>query len=333
MRQMNILITGCAGFIGHGLSKLLLSLNLKVTGIDNFSDYYSKELKGLRLKDLQPNQNFRFYKYSVRSMERVFKKNHFDAVIHLAAQPGVRLPRNSYSKYVDANLIDFIKFTMLINKYQIPIFLYASSSSVYGRNSTQPFHENETNLKPSSFYATTKLMNEIYSEGFFDQEVTKHIGMRFFTVYGPFGRPDMSYFRLLNSALNEEPFKLYGDGNQKRDFTYIADVQESIYRILVKLNQSSDDYPSILNIGGGKPISMLSVIEQVESITQKKIKIIRQEGSNLDMKLTQADFQNLSNYISFEPKTSFHEGITRTLDWIEMNNLRKNLKLWVNSTA
>lgn len=331
---MKILITGCAGFIGHALTEKLLKKNVNVVGIDNMTSYYSTDLKNFRLQNLLSNKNFVFYNTSISSTETntVMRKGKFDAVIHLAAQPGVRITRSNFDKYINSNIIDFVKLTMFIQKASIPFFLYASSSSVYGNSAVLPFSELETNLSPTSFYGTTKLFNEIYSRNFFDPNVTKHIGLRFFTVYGPFGRPDMSYFRLLHSAINNKNFVLYGNGEHLRDFTYIADVVESMYRVFKKLIRGSNPYPPILNIGGGNPISMKEVIETVEILTKRKIAYEQRESLSEDMLSTKADFKLLHEFSSYVPKTTFSVGIKKTYRWILENHLQNQLKVWVNSS-
>jgi UDP-glucuronate 4-epimerase len=331
---MKILVTGCAGFIGHAFTEKLLKKNVNVVGIDNMTRYYSTELKNFRLQNLLTNKNFVYYNTSISSLEtnQIVHKGKFDAVIHLAAQPGVRISRSNFEKYIKSNIIDFAKFSIFIQKAAIPFFLYASSSSVYGNSAALPFSEFETNLRPTSFYGTTKLLNEIYSRNFFDPNVTKHIGLRFFTVYGPLGRPDMSYFRLLHSAINNKKFILYGNGEHLRDFTFITDAVESMYRVLKKLINSSNPYPPLLNIGGGNPITMNKVIETVEILTKRKILFEKRESLSQDMLSTKADFKLLSDYSSYVPKTTFEYGIKKTYRWIVKNNLTNKLETWIDSS-
>ena len=330
---MNIVITGCAGFIGNALTHKLLQGGHKILGVDSLSDFYSIKLKSLRLELLKSQSNFQFLNLNLTSPEcfSTFTRFNPEMIVHLAAQPGVRLPRTEFVKYIDENIFSFIKVCEYVNKLNSPYFLYASSSSVYGNSAKLPFSEAETFLKPTSFYGSTKLLNEIFAYNFFDTSIS-HVGLRFFTVYGPFGRPDMAYLRLINSALNNIEFSLNGDGELKRDFTYIDDVVDSVEKLITEIKISKVIAPKILNIGGGFPNSMNNLINIVENITNSKIKIRFNRNLSNEMIETYSDFQLLQGLIRFKPQTSLEEGMHRTIKWILDNQLQSQLREWVSSS-
>lgn len=331
---MNILITGCAGFIGHALSQQMLRKDYQVLGVDSLSTYYSTTLKELRLGELTKYANFQFLHsdLTTHEFEEKFKNFQPEAVFHLAAQPGVRLTDSQYMKYIDQNILNFIKLCNQIKEMQVPNFVYASSSSVYGNSARLPFSETERFLRPTSFYGSTKLINEVFCENFFNKNFTKHLGLRFFTVYGPFGRPDMSYMRLINSALNNRSFRLYGNGQIKRDFTFINDVVNAIIKLFEKRDNSLFDGINLVNIGGGVPHSVTEMIEIIESVLGMKVPIEFTAPLPQDMRETCASFELLQKLINFKPETDFRKGIESTIHWILDNNLQKKLDEWIKST-
>lgn len=330
---MDILVTGCGGFIGSALADKLLIAGHRILGIDSLTEYYSTTLKKSRLERLKNFKNFHFQNIdlSTSEFESTILKFNPEMVIHLAAQPGVRLSRDEYHKYNRENLFSFISLSENISKFKIPYFLYASSSSVYGNYSKLPFSENELNLKPTSFYGSTKLINEIFCQNFFDSNTT-HIGLRFFTVYGPHGRPDMSYLRLINSALNNVPFSLNGNGDIKRDFTYIDDVTHSILRLIETIVINKVIPPKVINIGGGCPTSIRNLIQIVENETKKRIEVKIKDKLSFDMVETSASYKILEDLISYKPQTTLEEGIRKTVNWVKDGNLESELRKWVDSS-
>ena len=328
---MKIIITGAAGFVGAHLSAELIRNGHTVIGIDNFNNYYSKDLKLERIKALLGDcaglvEECNIQDYS--SMETIFQKFKPEVVINLAAQAGVRLPETQFEKYYESNIDGFIVVANLVRKFNVPTFLYASSSSVYGNSRNLPFNESDLSIRPISVYGNTKLFNELHSNVFFNDNSTKAIGMRFFTVYGPWGRPDMAYFRILESLVNESSFTKFGDGQLKRDFTYISDTVESIVRLITRSQSDLSRSNEIFNIGGGNPVSLNELIAGLESVTSLKIKLIQSNASKADVDITFADYGKLERYIEFKPKIDVIEGSKNLFDWVK--NLEKTkLSNWV----
>ena len=328
---MKIIITGAAGFVGAHLSAELIRNGHTVIGIDNFNNYYSKDLKLERIKALLGDcaglvEECNIQDYS--SMETIFQKFKPEVVINLAAQAGVRLPETQFEKYYESNIDGFIVVANLVRKFNVPTFLYASSSSVYGNSKNLPFNESDLSIRPISVYGNTKLFNELHSNVFFNDNSTKAIGMRFFTVYGPWGRPDMAYFRILESLVNESSFTKFGDGQLKRDFTYISDTVESIVRLITRSQSDLSRSNEIFNIGGGNPVSLNELIAGLEKVTSLKIKLIQGNASKADVDITFADYGKLERYIEFKPKIDVIEGSKNLFDWVK--NLEKTkLSNWV----
>ena len=328
---MKIIITGAAGFVGAHLAAELIRNGHTVIGIDNFNNYYSKDLKRERIKALLGDcaglvEECNIQDYS--SMETIFQKFKPEVVINLAAQAGVRLPETQFEKYYESNIDGFIVVANLVRKFNVPTFLYASSSSVYGNSKNLPFNESDFSIRPISVYGNTKLFNELHSNVFFNDNSTKAIGMRFFTVYGPWGRPDMAYFRILESLVNGSSFTKFGDGQLKRDFTYISDTVESIVRLITRSQSDLSRSNEIFNIGGGNPVSLNELIAGLEKVTSLKIKLIQGNASKADVDITFADYGKLERYIEFKPKINVIEGSKNLFDWVK--NLEKTkLSNWV----
>ena len=332
---MKILVTGAAGFIGSALVKRLVDESHEVLGIDSFSDYYSVEYKERRLKDLL-HPSFKVLKLDLNDFEKLWKVySEFkpDAVVHLAAQAGVRIPISGINKYVESNLVGFSNILRAVVESETPNFLYASSSSIYGDEAKIPYCESELNLKPNSFYGATKLSNELMASAIIPKSKTKAIGMRFFTVYGPWGRPDMAYFRMVSNALVRSNFNFYGDGKVERDFTYIDDVVESISLLLKKNMQLEIKSGShlVINIGGGSPVSMLDLKSIIESLTGSKLKFNLLPSNAGDAKVTMASYDELKKMIGFFPKTSLKEGISKVINWCNNPSISKHLNEWTSS--
>ena len=259
-----VLITGAAGFIGMHTAIRFLKEGWDVTGLDNMNDYYSVQMKEDRLKEIMSvavamNRNFSFFREDLNSdIWHDFQHIHFDALIHLAAQAGVRYSIENPMVYLESNVIGFQKVLDFVSLKKIEKFAYASSSSVYGKDSPQPFLESHPCNSPESYYAATKKANELMAFSYFKTNNVSSIGLRFFTVYGPWGRPDMAPMLFANAVINRNPITVFNHGNQKRDFTFIDDIVDGIYS-LMKLNKFPKD-SLIMNIGNGSPVELMEFI-------------------------------------------------------------------------
>lgn len=326
---MIVLVTGVAGFIGSYVAHYLLERGDKVVGIDNLNDYYEVKLKKDRLERLGVKsklssstvyENFTFYHIDIAnesSLEKIFIDYNFDVVCHLAAQAGVRYSLENPSTYIQSNIVGFANILELAKKSKIKHLVYASSSSVYGLNKKVPFSEKDNVDSPISLYAATKKSNELMAYTYshlYNMPVT---GLRFFTVYGPWGRPDMAYFLFVKAILNNEPIKVYNHGQMERDFTYIDDIVEGIIRVIDNKPKSSMDSPpyKLYNIGNSKPVNLLHFIETIEhSLGKKAIKQFEPIQAG-DVPLTYADVRSLISDMKYTPKTSIEEGIKKFVDW------------------
>lgn len=330
---MKILVTGGAGFIGSHLSASLASSGHSVTVVDNYSDYYSVDLKKRRANTfLQP---FGIHPIEIdlsesHSLHEKLDEYEFETVIHLAAQAGVRIPRAEYQKYIDANLVAFCNVAQYATSHNVSNFLYASSSSVYGDSSRESFSEQSYPLTPRSFYGATKLSNEILAHGFAQESKTSFRGLRFFTAYGPWGRPDMAYFRLISKALIKTPFTLFGDGSMLRDFTYIDDVINAITLLHSELNLRPNGFADVVNIGGGHPRSMLELMQLVAE-DKESLFDVREQSNTADVLRTQADPTYLKRLTGYVPSTSLETGIARTKAWAKSLEDEGVLSRWMDS--
>lgn len=328
-----LLITGGAGFIGYHLSQHL-SQKFPIVSIDNFSTYYSTELKRLRAKLLKLNENIVFKELDINDrigLNRLFDEYDIEVVINLAAQPGVRLPVNSYWKYVNANLSGFETLMECAITNDVYNLIFASSSSVYGDSQSIPLTEGQSVLTPKSYYGVTKLCNELTARIYSTRHQLKSYGLRFFTVYGPWGRPDMAYFRIASALANNESFNVFGDGSVIRDFTYIDDVTESIDRLLEKLLRSNSPVYEILNVGGGKPSSLNELINEFENQSGKRLSIVYKASNVNDVKATDADWNKLIEFSGFRPRIGLEEGVSRILEWAHNIEVLPYLSGWVKS--
>lgn len=312
------LITGVAGFIGYHLCARLIDDGHSVVGIDSLNDYYDVELKEYRLKRLQSKGKlFTFYKISIEdeSLERVFEKHDFDIVINLAAQAGVRYSLENPSAYIQSNIVGFSNLIELSKKYSINKFIYASSSSVYGGNEVVPFSEKDRVDRPVSLYAATKRTNELIAYTYSHLFGMTTLGLRFFTVYGPMGRPDMAYFSFTKSILRAEAINVYDMENMKRDFTYIDDVVEAIKRLIEHVTQEKINSYQILNVGNSNPEKLADLIKVIEESCEKKALLRYLPKQAGDVNTTFADSKKLETLIAFKPRTSLKEGISKFVDW------------------
>lgn len=330
---MSVIVTGGLGFIGSHLSAKLASLGEEVHIIDSISDYYSTDLKRLRRKTLLstiPNNHVHEINVCDKdALDSIVLKVKPRKVIHLAAQAGVRLPISQLHKYTESNLTGFSNVLQSVINAGIPDFLYASSSSVYGNSTELPYEESAKGLSPISFYGATKLSNEILAHSAVIGTNTRARGMRFFTVYGPWGRPDMAYFRLAASLLSDYQFHRFGDGLIKRDFTYVDDTIEGIIRLSKQIEQMPSGNSDVVNLGGGNPYSLNDLIGEFEKISGKLIQITNEQSAIGDVKVTVANSVLLENLTDFSPKVSLATGAKLFYDWASSKDVKSNLSKWV----
>mgnify|MGYP003343224743 CR=1 FL=1 len=301
---------------------------------DNFSSYYSAELKRMRKEVLLNHPKIDFVECDISNSDLVnqlFAKTKYKTVIHLAAQAGVRLSLENWGEYSRDNLQAFTNILMNSAKHGINNFIYASSSSVYGNRHKERYAESESFLKPVSFYGASKLANEILATSTSSATGLKTRGLRFFTVYGPWGRPDMVYFRMVASALTREPFNFFGDGTLERDFTYISDVVAMILELENELSTRSEGYADVVNIGGGQPRSINQILEIVEKIAGIEVPYHRFEANKSDVQRTSADFTYLNSLINAYPKVRAEDGLEKFYEWASQFEIRGNLSNWVRS--
>lgn len=328
---MKILITGAAGFIGFHLSKKLLDDSYQVMGIDNLNDYYDPRLKEDRLAVLCQNSNFVFHKVDLKDkseLDNIFETYQPTHVINLAAQAGVRYSIDNPYAYVDSNLVGFLNILEACRQYPVKHLLYASSSSVYGGNKTAPFSTNHNVDHPVSLYAATKKSNELMAHTYSHLYGIPTTGLRFFTVYGPYGRPDMAYFSFTKDILAGKPIKVFNHGKMERDFTYIDDVVEAIVKLIDKApfanedwDESKDDLSTsfapykIYNIGNNKPVPLMRFISALESALGKEAEKIYLDMKPGDVLRTCADVSDLERDINFKPSTSIEDGLVKFVEW------------------
>jgi len=331
---MTILVTGAAGFIGFHVASKLLESGKKVVLVDNFNSYYPTSLKELRESILREKYGHEVNRLDLANKEEVTKlfiANSFECVIHLAAQAGIRIPLSRSSAYIESNLVGFSNVASLAAMVEVPELIYASSSSVYGDSTPAPYKEDYYPLKPISFYGATKLSNEVLAETIAMNSKTKFTGLRFFTAYGPLGRPDMAYFRIAAALIHEKPFELYGDGSVKRDFTYIEDIVEALVRIYDFRSQGRGIKHEIYNIGGGSPYSMLDLIEKFQMISTLKLNLIHGPKVSADVEKTIADTTKLERDIAYIPRISLEEGIANIMDWGLSPKIKSQLPHWLGN--
>ena len=310
-----ILITGAAGFIGFSLAKKLLESNFVTIGIDNLNDYYDTKLKKDRIGLLKNFKNFQFYKIDItnnKDIENLFNENNFNAVFHLAAQAGVRMSFVNPYKYYNSNIIGFHNIIEQIKIHGVGKFLYASSSSVYGNQPLQKLNEKSDKLTPHSLYAITKLFNENLANVFYNNYKVKSLGMRFFTVYGPYGRPDMAVFKFTENILKSKKTQLFNYGECYRDYTYIDDVVNSIILLYSKMDKMNSN--QIYNIGNGQPITTISLMNLIQEKLNIKAKFELMPPQLGDVNNTFCDNKKLLTLdeIKF---TNLKEGISNYINW------------------
>ena len=328
---MKILITGAAGFIGFHLSKKLLDQSYQIIGIDNLNDYYDPSLKQSRLEILGKYNNFNFHKVDLKDkaeVDNIFETYQPTHVINLAAQAGVRYSIENPYAYVDSNLTGFMNILEACRNYPVEHLLYASSSSVYGGNKVAPFSTNHNVDHPVSLYAATKKSNELMAHTYSHLYGIPTTGLRFFTVYGPYGRPDMAYFSFTKDILAGKAIKVFNHGKMERDFTYIDDIVEGIVKLIYKAPVAKEDWDEsrddlsesfapykIYNIGNNSPVPLMRFINALEAALGKEAEKIYMDMQPGDVLRTYADVTDLERDIGFKPSTSIEDGIKRFVDW------------------
>ena len=341
-----IMITGTAGFIGFHLVKKLTDEGYDVVGVDNINDYYDKTLKYGRLKESGINRkkieynrivqsekldNYRFIKLDLQdkdSVDKLFKDMKFDIVCHLAAQAGVRYSLENPYSYIDSNIYGFMNILEACRQFGVENLSYASSSSVYGLNKKQPFSEQDCINHPVSLYAATKKSNELMAHTYAYLFGLKVTGLRFFTVYGPWGRPDMALFKFVKNILEDKPIDVYNYGDMQRDFTYIDDIVNGVFLTIKKPAQANENFnpekpdPAsssapyrIYNIGNNSPVGLMEFIAAIEKILGKKAKKNMLPMQPGDVSSTYADVSALSNEFGYKPKMSVEPGVKKFIEW------------------
>ncbi len=315
-----VLVTGCAGFIGFHVSQRLLETGYAVLGLDNLNAFYNEGLKEARLRLLKRYPQFQFIQADISNreqMEEVFHQQDFGPIVHLAAQAGVRYSLEQPHVYVQSNVVGFVNLMEEARKKMTPHFVFASSSSVYGANTKIPFAESDNVDHPISLYAATKKSDELIAHVYAHLYRLPVTGLRFFTVYGPWGRPDMALFKFCKAILAGTPIDVYNQGQMQRDFTYVDDVVEGVVRTMDK-PASPDDQGApyqIYNIGNHQPVELLRLIQVLEQKIGRKAVMKWLPMQPGDVPVTYADIDKLAAAIGYRPQTSIEEGVGRFVDW------------------
>lgn len=330
---MRILVTGAAGFVGSYLARQLAFDNSNsVLGIDSLTSYYAPSLKRRRLTEIVPS-NVEFKKIDIserRQLDQCVQEFQPETIFHLAAQPGIRLGINDHHSYIDANLTGFGNILNSALKADVTSVVYASSSSVYGNEVSNNLSEGAMALEPTSFYGATKLSNEILARSYSSRYGLKTRGLRFFTVYGPWGRPDMAYFRIIASLLLSRKFSLFGDGTVERDFTFIDDVVQLTLKLGGELHKHHSGFSDVVNVGGGNPVSIIQVIELLNEYAETELHFETTASDPSDVRKTKADTAYLESLIGHHGFTSYREGLKKSYDWGRDTVKRSDLEDWLS---
>jgi len=332
-----IFITGAAGFIGFHLSKKLLAIGEEVIGFDCLSDYYDVNLKKQRLAILKESKNFTFFQDKLenyQALENIFKEFNIDFVVNLAAQAGVRYSIENPAVYIQSNLVGFGNILEICRQHKVKHLVYASTSSVYGLNQNMPFSEKSSVNHPMTLYAATKKSNEMMAHSYSHLFCLPTTGLRFFTVYGPWGRPDMALFLFTEAIMKDQPINVFNNGKMVRDFTYVEDIVEGIRLTLFKPAMPSSDFDPlnprsdistapyrIFNIGNQKPVELMSYIKEIEKNLKMTAKINYLPMQDGDVPMTQSDTSALKEWVGYMPQTTIEEGVKNFVNWyLERNH-------------
>lgn len=337
-----ILVTGAAGFIGYYLSERLLDMGCEVVGIDNLNDYYDVSLKHARLNLLKPYSKFKFHKINLANkpaIDKLFADEKFDIVVNLAAQAGVRYSITNPEAYINSNIVGFFNILEACLHNPVEHLVYASSSSVYGTNKKVPFSTDDKVDNPVSLYAATKKSNELMAHVYSKLYKIPSTGLRFFTVYGPMGRPDMAYFSFTNKMVKGEKIQIFNYGDMKRDFTYIDDIVTGVINVMGKVPKETEDGApyKVYNIGNNKPENLLYFVETLEMCLMREGIIDRPAEKELvptqpgDVYQTYADVDDLIRDFGFKPDTSLEEGLSRFAKWYREFYIDKDGDKYENS--
>ena len=314
------LVTGCAGFIGMSVVYQLLKKNKKVIGVDNMNKFYNEGFKKKRLLILKKNKNFKFFNVDIsnkKKIQNIFKKNKPKVVIHLAAQAGVRNSIKFPDLYLKSNLVGFFNILESVRLIKPKIFLFASSSSVYGHSKGKSFKESDNTDKCLSFYGATKKSNEIMAHSYFHQFNLSIIGLRFFTVYGPWNRPDMAAYTFAKNIKNSKKINVFEKGNLRRDFTFINDVVASIDKLIIKSLKKNKPFFEIFNIGNNNPVKVNRFIQIMEKNLDKKSKKIFKKKPKTDLVFTNSNSNKLIKFIRYKPHTTIKSGLKLFFNWFD----------------
>ncbi len=331
LKFKRVLVTGAAGFIGFHLSRRLLQDGCQVTGLDNLNDYYDVNLKKDRLALLKQTAGFDFSHTDLTeaaALERVFDQGDFDVVVNLAAQAGVRYSLTNPAAYINANLVGFGNLLECCRHHETRHLVFASSSSVYGANTRMPFSVHHNVDHPVSLYAASKKANELMAHTYSHLYRLPCTGLRFFTVYGPWGRPDMALFLFTKAILADQPIQVFNHGRMKRDFTYIDDIVEGVVRVMARLPQANPDWDGarpdpgssytvyrVYNIGNNQPVALNDFIQAIETALGREAKKTYMDMQPGDVPATYADIDDLVRDVGFRPQTAIQTGIERFIDW------------------
>ena len=327
----NVLVTGAAGFIGFQLSRRLLNDGARVTGIDNLNPYYDVRLKQDRLDQIASNPNFTFVNQDLvdrAALQDLFKSTDFDVVVNLAAQAGVRYSLTNPHAYVDSNLVGFVNILECCRHNGVKHLVFASSSSVYGANTSMPFSIHHNVDHPVSLYAATKKANELMAHTYSHLYGLHCTGLRFFTVYGPWGRPDMALFLFTKAIIEGRPIQVFNHGKMQRDFTYIDDIIEGVVRVMARMPEANPEWRGdnpdpgtsyapykIYNIGNNNPVQLLEFIQEIENALGREAQKEFLDIQPGDVPATYADVDDLIQDVGFKPETSIATGIRRFIEW------------------
>jgi UDP-glucuronate 4-epimerase len=329
----HVLVTGAAGFIGFQLSRRLIEDGIKVTGLDNLNPYYDVQLKKDRLDKISSHDNFTFANLDLvdrKGLEDLFDSNDFDVVVNLAAQAGVRYSLTNPHAYVDSNLVGFVNILECCRHHKVKHLVFASSSSVYGANTDMPFSIHHNVDHPVSLYAATKKANELMAHTYSHLYGLCCTGLRFFTVYGPWGRPDMALFLFTKAITDGKPIKVFNHGNMQRDFTYIDDIIEGVVRVMARLPEPNPAWRGenpdpgtsyapykLYNIGNNNPVELLEFIGEIETALGREAQKEFLDLQPGDVPATYADVDDLMQDVGFKPETSIATGIRQFIEWYQ----------------